>query len=60
METELVPMVVTFEPENYQLAEDVIGDTEHGDRVVIPAGTVLKLSKVVEYRVPEQPHEGSV
>lgn len=41
-------LVIRFQVEDFELVEAVCLETEHGDAVVIPVGTVLKMARVVD------------
>jgi hypothetical protein len=53
--------VIRFHIEDFELMEALHLETEHGDAVVIPAGTILKMARVVDYtdvlRAPDKHQE---
>jgi hypothetical protein len=38
---------ITIKISEFEIVEDLEGETEHGDRVIIRAGSILKLSQEV-------------
>ena len=45
----VVHTVATYRVREMELAQDINLLTEHGDRVVIPGGTLFKLSELVRF-----------